>query len=166
MKAVYIQNAVESDVSEIQHLLRYSWQETYRELYSEAYIHAVNVTWNNKEKLSALILDPLSECLVAKVEGLVVGVLYWHLEPRERQMLISKLYVRPNLIGSGLGSSLLARVINKSHKSCLPIVLEIDSVNINAISFFIHNGFKIISEVKENFEDIESCQLVLRREAV
>ena len=86
-------------------------------------------------------------CFVAELDGQVVG--YSRFDLNEDHYLNS-VAVSSSMHGKGIGTLLLKQSVEQL-KSSLPIHAEVRKFNLASVKIFERNGFKKISENKENF---------------
>jgi GNAT superfamily N-acetyltransferase len=88
--------------------------------------------------------------LVAKEAGTVVGVAYvsftWALEHGGKSCWLEELYVVPERRGHGIGSTLLAKVLERARSDrCAAIDLEVGREQERAAHLYSRSGFRSLS---------------------
>ena len=128
--------AVEGDLSAIQEIGRETWPATYAFAGAD-YIANGLATWWSDGALRRSLRDTI--VLVAIEGDQAVGV--GNLDVRGDVPIIWKLYVRPGTQGTGVGSALLAALIEQAPPGCRAVRLEYVDGNERAAGFYAAHGF-------------------------
>lgn len=88
--------------------------------------------------------------LVAKEASVVIGVAYvsftWTLEHSGKSCWLEELYVLPKRRGRGIGSKLLASVLDRARSGgCAAVDLEVDHEHGRAANLYSRHGFRSLS---------------------
>ncbi|HEX8349456.1 MAG TPA: GNAT family N-acetyltransferase [Hymenobacter sp.] len=126
-----------------------------------------------QEKQWAELQDPAVVFLLAQMQQELVGSAKLHfgselgLSPgksADSQLEISRLYVRQDWIGTGLGAALMRRIIEEARaKGCRSIVLGVWERNERAIRFYQRFGFKTIGNAEFKLGQDLQNDLILRK---
>jgi len=121
----------------------------------------------------AELQDPNTVFLLAQMQQEVVGSAKLRFgselglapgKSADSQLEISRLYVRQDWIGTGLGAALMRRIMEEARaKGCRSIVLGVWERNERAIAFYQRFGFKKIGNMEFKLgQDIQN-DLILRK---
>ncbi len=134
--AVEVRPAVADDVAAIQEIGRKTWPATYS-FAGDDYIANGLATWWSSQALLRSLDDTI--VLVAVEGAQVVGV--GNIDLRGAVPTIWKLYVLPQVQGSGVGSALLTALLNRVPAGAGSVQLEYLDGNKRAAAFYTANGF-------------------------
>ncbi len=82
----------------------------------------------------------------------------------DQRVEIERLYVRGDWIGTGLGASLIRRVIEEARqKACRSVVLGVWEKNSRAIEFYRRFGFKVIGQHEFMLGADKQTDLIMRK---
>lgn len=146
------------DLPQIKALALDAWLNAYRGIFSEEQIRAENDQFYN-ERFHALLLERTKAGRhlfnVAEVDGRIVGLMDFDFN--ERQNWLTRFYILPDLIGTGLGTSLLdhceADLQVTGRNSYYLLVHERNSLGIR---FYERKGFQRFPEYDQPV-DQEIC---------
>jgi GNAT superfamily N-acetyltransferase len=128
--------AVATDVAAIREVGLATWPATYS-FAGDAYIEDGLATWWSTDTLLQSVAD--TTVLVAVDDGVVVGV--GNIDLRGDVPIIWKLYVLPDVQGSGAGSALLAALLGCVPAETESVRLEYAAGNERAAAFYAAKGF-------------------------
>lgn len=134
--AVKVRPAVAGDVAAIQEIGRETWPATYS-FAGDDYIANGLATWWSSEALLRSLDD--TTVLVAVDNSQLVGV--GNVDVRGAVPVIWKLYVLPQVQGSGVGSALLTALLNHVPAGTESVQLEYLDGNERAAAFYAAKGF-------------------------
>jgi GNAT superfamily N-acetyltransferase len=91
--------------------------------------------------------------LIAQQGGMTVGVAYvsfvWTLERGGKSAWLEELYVVPESRNRGIGTGLLAAVLEKAGAAgCAAVDLEVDSTHVRAEHLYARAGFRALSRAR------------------
>jgi len=125
------------------------------------------------EKQLAELEDPNTIFLLAQMQQELIGYAKLEfnstlgVEPGkvpDQRVEISRLYVREDWIGTGLGATLMRRIIEEARqKSCRSVVLGVWEKNQRAIEFYQRFGFKVIGQHEFMLGTDVQTDLLLRK---
>jgi ribosomal protein S18 acetylase RimI-like enzyme len=111
--------------------------------------------------------------LLARMQQELVGYAKLHfnsalgVEPGkavDQRVEVERLYVREDWIGTGLGASLMRRVIEEARqKACRSVVLGVWEKNNRAIEFYRRFGFKVIGQHEFVLGTDKQTDLIMRK---
>src|SRR5215469_6219809 len=134
--AVEVRRAVAGDVAAIQEIGRKTWPATYS-FAGDDYIASGLATWWSSEALLRSLDDTI--VLVAVDNSQIVGV--GNVDLRGAVPIIWKLYVLPQVQGSGVGSALMTALLNSVPAGTRSVQLEYLDGNERAAAFYAAKGF-------------------------
>lgn len=134
-----IRAARESDLPAIRQLLVETWHDTYDGIYGVARVTEISDDWHSLKALKLRLAKRDAVFLVAEQESRIAGMTFaTHMPSGEARM--HQLYVLPDFHGRGLGSRLLAAVVNRLGK-LNTLSLEVEEANTSARRFYERQGF-------------------------
>ncbi len=153
-----IRTATPDDLPQIRALALEAWLHAYRDIYSEEQIRAENAQFYT-EQFHGLLLERTRNGLhlfnVAEREGRAVGLMDFDFN--ERENWLTRFYIRPDLIGTGLGTLLLdhseQQLKAMGRHSYFLLVHERNALGIR---FYERNGFRRFPEYDQP-ADQEIC---------
>lgn len=131
-----IRPATANDVAAIQEIGHKTWPATYSFAGNDYIAAGLAAYWSREALLRSL--DDTAVLVAADGDG-VVGV--GNLDVRGDVPVIWKLYVLPHLQGSGIGSALLAELLNRAPAGTESVRLEYVDGNERAAAFYAAKGF-------------------------
>jgi ribosomal protein S18 acetylase RimI-like enzyme len=127
----------------------------------------------SEEKQLAELEDKDTVFLLARMQQELVGYakLNFHsilgVEPGKASDLrveIARLYVREDWVGTGLGASLMRRIIEEARQqACRSVVLGVWEKNQRAIAFYQRFGFKVIGQHEFLLGTDKQTDLIMRK---
>ncbi len=82
----------------------------------------------------------------------------------DKRVEVERLYVREDWIGTGLGATLMRRVLEEARqKACRSVVLGVWEKNIRAIDFYRRFGFKVVGQHEFMLGSDAQIDLVMRK---
>ncbi len=142
---------VTKQIPTVQQLAREIWEEHYIKILSQAQIDYMLDLFYSTKKIQSEIEEGVSwemlmdEDLPAGSHGKPIGYLACKIE--SEKLYISKIYLKAETRGKGLGKFLLNRAIElakQNHKKS--IYLNVNKYNTDSIAFYERNGFVKIEE--------------------
>lgn len=114
------------------------------------YVQETWGTWEDQEQIQKHREDftPETHELVV-VSGQTAGLIARELEPGH--IWLVKLYLLPAYRNMGLGSAVLAHVLQEAHALGKLVRLRVLRVNTRAKRFYERHGFKVVREAPERF---------------
>ena len=135
-----VRRASADDLDAVRQLLHDTWHATYDATMGVEVVNDVTSRWHSVENLSRQLADPDGCFLVAEnSNGTVVG----HADAGRKStdvVNLARLYVLPGWQGGGIGTALLASVVNWAGQGT-SIELEVETANTPAIGFYQKHGF-------------------------
>jgi ribosomal protein S18 acetylase RimI-like enzyme len=145
-KEICIRHCTIKDIGVIRELAELIWPATYRSILSEAQILYMMAWLYSQEALKGQMENDSHTFLLASLDRKPVGFASFSRLTEERAKL-HKLYILPDIQGSGIGKKLVEEVIENA------LDRQFDSLELNvnrnnpAIRFYVKLGFHIIDEV-------------------
>lgn len=133
-----------TEVSIVQKLAREIWNEHYIKILSQQQIDYMLDLFYSEEKIKSEIEQGVIWEMLVENE-MPIGYLACKIEPEK--IYISKIYLKAETRGKGLGKFLLNRSIEiakENHKKS--IYLNVNKFNTDSIAFYERNGFVKIDE--------------------
>ena len=125
------------------------------------------------EKQLAELADANTVFLVAQMQREMVGYAKLGFNSKlgvepgktpEQRVEIERLYVRQDWIGTGLGASLMRRVIEEARqKACRSVVLGVWEKNSHAVEFYHRFGFRTIGQHNFTLGSDVQIDLIMRK---
>ena len=134
--AVQVRPAVADDVPAIEDVGQKTWPATYSFAGDDYIAHGLAAWWSAKALLQSL---DETTVVVAVDSGQVVGV--GNVDLRGAVPIIWKLYVLPQVQGSGAGSALMTALLNSVPAGTRSVRLEYLDGNERAAAFYAAKGF-------------------------
>ncbi|MFD1746947.1 GNAT family N-acetyltransferase [Rhizobium helianthi] len=144
----FVRTASERDVEALQALLVETWHATYDALHGAEKITELVQHLHRPEAIRANINKKDGEFLVADNGKQLGGMGFAAMSPTmTKTAVLYQLYVRPGCQGEGIGRDIFAEL-----ETCFPdaeiLRLEVDTVNLRAISFYSRLGFIEVDRTK------------------
>ncbi len=144
----------ESESYAVSDIASASWHSTYREIYSDEYIEKWLADHYSEETIKKEIEKSLNNerllFLGAFEDSICVGFIECNISQETTHLL--RLYLKPDKIGQGYGKSLLQNVENYFKKFMVKkCFLEVEKLNLHAISFYRQFGFIVIDDSGEDY---------------
>lgn len=133
-----------NDIKTVQTLAREIWNEHYIKILSQDQIDYMLDKFYSSEKIKSEIEEGISWEMLLDDEK-PIGYLACKTEPEK--LYISKIYLKSETRGKGLGKFLLNRAVElaqQNHKTY--IYLNVNKYNTDSIAFYERNGFMKIDE--------------------
>lgn len=135
-----VRQASADDLGAVRQLLHDTWHATYDATMGIEAVNDITSRWHSVENLSRQLDDSDGCFLVAeKSDGYIVG----HagaVRTSADTASLARLYVLPELQGSGAGTALLAAVVDWAGQGTT-VELEVEITNAPAIGFYRKRGF-------------------------
>jgi ribosomal protein S18 acetylase RimI-like enzyme len=139
-----IRFVTQSDLAAVRHVLVTTWHATYDAILGNQQVEAITAAWHSMEALEQQRLAPGSSFLVAEVDGRVVATASAR-SAADGRIMLSRLYVLPELQRRGIGRQLLAASL-AAFPQARTIQLEVEPRNVHAIAFYERAGFRVVDE--------------------
>lgn len=139
-----------NDITSITKLAQKIWRHHFTSIIGPEQVEYMLEKYQSVKAISCQ-LEKGWEYYIATLENVHVG--YTGLVPdvRNRKMMISKIYVKNDTRGRGVGSHMLAFVEDECIKRGLDkIWLTVNRYNNGPINWYSRNGFEIVDEVKQD----------------
>lgn len=148
---ISIRKASLNDVSHIKQVAEETWPICYKEIISPEQIRYMLDWMYSEEKIEQSIQNPKEAYYVFEQNGEIQGfcAIEFHY-PSTTYLRIHKLYVHPNIQGTGAGKKLIQHIAQiGKEKGLTQLHLHVNKQN-PAVSFYKHIGFEILqSEVND-----------------
>lgn len=141
---IKISKADVDDLAEIKALLRETWGETYKNVFTTEEIEKITSEWHSLDLLRKQIKNPKILFLVIKENGNLIAMCNTD-KVGDDHVNIQRLHVKPGYQGRGLGSKLIKKII-KSFPNVKKLELEVEKSNKIAIAFYQKQGFEKIGD--------------------
>ena len=130
------------DLDGLQALLETVWHDTYDETMGVERVDEITRQWHSRQALERELRVPQTDSLVAvDDDGLAGHALA--IEAADGLIKLSRLYVRTNCQGGGVGHALFQAVLAR-HPDAAAIELEVEEANGKARGFYEKQGFEVI----------------------
>ncbi len=140
---VTFQKAKIKELTEIRHLLVYTWIQTYKGIFSPKVMSNAIPVWYNRKLLKEQITDADILFDTAKNEkGEIVGIVAASRD-NHKALLIRRLYVYPKYQRKHIGIKLMKHAI-ESFGGISILRLEVVRENRKARRFYLRHGFKMV----------------------
>lgn len=141
MKIIKIQSR---EIPIVQQLAREIWEEHYLKILSQEQIDYMLDLFYSEEKINSELEEGIVWELLWDGENLI-GYLVYKIETEK--IYISKIYLKAETRGKGLGKLLLnrAKELAKHHQK-KSIYLNVNKYNVDSIAFYERNGFTKVDE--------------------
>ncbi|WP_423921783.1 GNAT family N-acetyltransferase [Frigoribacterium sp. 2-23] len=146
-RLLVVRSAEAGDVHDVAVFQTETWREAYRGLVPDYYLDAVGVT-EREHSWGARIASSSREVVVARYDERIVGVVSWsrgdptHDGDDLDAVELKTLYVDAGLRGSGLGATLLTRVLAAAGNEGGAVYLWVFERNTRAVAFYGSHGFE------------------------
>ena len=145
--SIFISTAAPDDSPAISAFAREIWHMTYKTPpHPAGLIDHMLDTFQSPAAISRDTAERGHCYYIAKLDGAVIGYTAGYVDGES--LVLSKLYVDPSQQGSGLGRTLLNRVIAELGGGCSQIRLTCDRLNAAALAFYARMGFIRRGEVE------------------
>lgn len=135
-----VRRASADDLDAVRQLLHDTWHATYDATMGAEVVNDITSRWHSVENLTRQLADPDGCFLVAEnSSGAIVG----HagaVRKSAEAVSLARLYVLPELQGSGVGTALLAAITDWAGQGTT-IELQVEIANTQAIGFYHKHGF-------------------------
>lgn len=132
------------EAAAVRALLVRCWHATYDGWYGAAKVTEINNCWHAEDILRRQAGDPAQRCLVAEIDGELLGHALARKSAEDR-LLLARLYVAPERQGMGIGAALLQAAL--VDWPCVAVIqLEVEAQNERAIGFYRKFGFVPVGE--------------------
>lgn len=142
MSPAFIRTAGEKDLAAVSTLLGETWHATYDPIYGDEKVREITRSWHSVAALRPRLTQPTSEFLVADDGRNLVGMAFAATSAEGRVVVDHQLYVHPAHQRGGIGSDLLAEIID-----CFPTAkslrAEVEEANAAAVQFYRRAGFAV-----------------------
>lgn len=141
------------EVEAVAALARVVWQDTYRDIISQAQIDAMLAQRYSAEWMRAELASGEVWWDVLRADGQVVAFACYFLACQPGEMKLDKLYVHPAHQRHGYGARLLARVEAAARdKGCraVALALAVNKKNLRAVAAYRKYGFTVREEVVQD----------------
>lgn len=160
---IFVRTAAASDLPRVRALLVETWHATYDGIYGAERVAAISDDWHSLSSLRQRLDMPNAEFVVADDGREIAGMAFARSEAGGKRVMLHQLYIRPEYQGQGIGSQLLAEIID-----CFPdadiLRLEVESANDKAVAFYKARGFVVVDRTDDCGEDRSGIPaLVLER---
>ncbi|MBO0357108.1 GNAT family N-acetyltransferase [Hymenobacter sp. BT186] len=152
---------------------RQTFQDTFAADNSPEDMAAYLAATFSEEKQLAELEDKDTVFLLARMQQELVGYAKLNfnstlgVEPGKKpdvRMEIARLYVREDWVGTGLGASLMRRIIEEARQqACRSVVLGVWEKNQRAIAFYQRFGFKVIGQHEFSLGSDKQNDLIMRK---
>jgi ribosomal protein S18 acetylase RimI-like enzyme len=142
---MFVRTASERDVPAIRKLLVETWHDTYDALYGVEKVTEITDDWHSIRSLTARLVQPRSEYLVADDGKVLGGMAFAQAEESGDSVELRQLYVLPPFQGRGIGGMLMEEIL-VSFPEAKRFVLEVEAANEKAIGFYLSHGFVDVGE--------------------
>ncbi|XQY92093.1 GNAT family N-acetyltransferase [Metabacillus sp. HB246100] len=157
-----IRSMTESDIAQIQHVAKTSWQTTYKGIIpldiQENFIQMAYSDENLKKRMETTIF------LVAEVEGKVIGFSNVFPLKNRKKAELGAIYLFEEFQGKGIGTQLLKESINQL-PDVKKLYVNVEKDNKTGLFFYKAKGFKIETEYDDLFNGhvLKTIRMVLER---
>lgn len=145
-----IANFISSDIKEVKDVLTKTWVNTYSNIYDEKVIGFITQNWHSVELLLEESNNSNIIFYIYKDNNKISALLSGYKDSKNTIFYLNRLYVLPEFQGKGIGQKLLDRLYTDLKPHYKIISLEVESMNFQAIKFYLKNNFKR----KNEFSDI------------
>ena len=137
----FVRTAGLRDLEAISRLLGETWHATYDGIYGAERVAEITGTWHSVDALKSRLGKLNAEFVVGDDGERLGGTAFAAAAgPDGKTVVLHQLYVHPDCQGSGLGSALLAEII-ESFPQAERLRLEVEEANEPAIRFYRAKGF-------------------------
>jgi ribosomal protein S18 acetylase RimI-like enzyme len=142
MSPVFIRTAGEKDLAAVSALLGETWHSTYDPIYGPERVSEITRSWHSVAALRPRLTRPTSEFLVADDGQKLCAMAFAATSAEGRVVVIHQLYVRPAHQRGGIGSDLLAEIVD-SFPTARTLRAEVEEANFAAVQFYRRAGFVV-----------------------
>jgi len=126
------------------------WRDHFTPIIGAAQVAYMLDKFQSAQAISAQLAAG-TEYYTASVDGIAVGYTALVPDAANGRLMISKLYVRRDRRGGGLGSGLLRFIESEGEKRALSILwLTVNRFNDGPIQWYLRKGFHKVDEVKKD----------------
>ena len=134
------------DLDILSHLAENIWKEYFPSVISEAQIEYMISKFQSKNAIKNQIDNENYEYFFIVFDDQIVG--YSGIKKENNSLFLSKLYIKKEFRGKGIGSLVLSKLIDCArHSNLLKIKLTVNKNNSQAIKAYLKNDFTIVDEV-------------------
>lgn len=151
-----IERAKVEEVDQIKQVLSETWVATYGDHLSRSTIEQVTTHWHDPGLLRSQIEKLGDYFAVAKDDGKIIGLVSVVVLSRD-ELYLSRLYVRPQYQGMGVGTRLLNAAI-ESYPDATIIRLEVEQQNAKGHSYWRKQKFV---DIGTNIEQIGTDRIAV-----
>ena len=148
--------------------MRASWHATYSGWMSVSEIDSISDQWHSPptliQEIEAARGLSLVACDGAELAGHARAAWRFNDEGAVMDAVLARLYVAPGQLGRGIGSKLLARVIQELPRDCRTLELEVDRANLSAIAFYQAKQFSVDESAAGSLSGYCSNSIRMRRQ--
>jgi len=137
---IFVRSASAADLAAVRDLLVETWHATYDRLYGADRVREITDAWHSIAALRRNLDAPNAELVVADDGKTISGMAFAYSEDGGKRVLLKQLYVRPEFQGQGLGSQLIAEIV-ESFPDVTAIRLEVEPENEAAVAFYKARSF-------------------------
>ncbi len=145
MSEIEIRVCAAADLKAVSALLTETWHATYDSIYGIERVTDITSRWHSVAALAANLERDGSVFLVGVRNAQILGTAYARYEPDAALIRCDRIYVHPDVQGTGVGYALLGELIVRSGPADR-ICLEVEPSNARAIAFYERAGFKIMGQ--------------------
>lgn len=149
---MFARTASERDLEAVRALLVETWHATYDAIYGAAKVTEITDDWHSVTALKARLGKPNSEFVVADDGRTIGGMAFASNSDEGRTLNLHQLYIAPSRQGGGIGSMLLAEIID-SFPEARRIRLEVEEANGAAVAFYEARGFRCVGRTENCGQD-------------
>lgn len=136
------------DISQVQHVAKVSWNDTYEGIIPEDVQNKFLESSYSKKSLMYRLEN--SHLWVAEVDGVIVGFANYSYLKKNGDVELGAIYLLPNYQGRGIGSALLQTGLSQIN-GMKRLILNVEKANEKALQFYKRKGFKFDLEFSEIF---------------
>ncbi|MCP8968425.1 GNAT family N-acetyltransferase [Ectobacillus ponti] len=156
-----IRNAVETDIAQVQHVAKASWNETYEGIIpmeiQEAFLRYAYSEDMMKKRMqtSCLLVAERGEC--------IVGFINVSLPDEQKEAELFAIYLLPDHQRVGIGKALLLAAIRHT-PDARSLCVNVERDNFKGQRFYAKQGFEVIDEFDDDFDGhiLKTTRMVLR----
>ncbi|HEX2020171.1 MAG TPA: GNAT family N-acetyltransferase [Aurantimonas sp.] len=137
----YVRTAGLRDLEAVSRLLGETWHATYDGIYGAERVTEITGAWHSVDALRPRLGRLNGEFLVGDDGERLGGMAFAAAAgPDGKTVVLHQLYVRPDCQGGGLGTALLAEIV-ESFPQAERLRVEVEEANQPAIAFYCARGF-------------------------
>ena len=140
----------DDDIAAVAELADEIWHEHFVSIIGEPQVDYMLEKFQSPSAIAAQ-LESGYEYYIASADGQSAGYTGLIPDPANRRMMISKLYVRLDARGTGLGSGLLEFAGEECRKRGIDTIwLTVNRFNHQPVDWYRRKGFSVVDEVKKD----------------